>query len=111
MNTSSHEVERTNQEKKPPSEGSAAIVPVGRLTNQSQRPHPSSPPPRHHGPECLDLSMAVRLDLDALMDAHYSLDQIREALDDLDGNRITRGVIHFADGAAAARRSADRPAR
>ena len=67
--------------------------------------------PRHHIPEFVDLYMTGRLDLDALMDAHYSLDQIREALDDLDGNRITRGVIHFGDGAAAARRSADRPAR
>ncbi len=39
--------------------------------------------------------MAGRLDLDSLLDAHYSLDQIREALEDLEHGRITRGVIQF----------------
>lgn len=51
--------------------------------------------PRHHIPEFVDLYMAGKLDLDALMDAHYGLDEIRKALDDLEGNRITRGVVHF----------------
>ena len=55
--------------------------------------------PRHHIPEFVDLYMAGRLDLDALMDAYYSLDRVRDALDDLDGNRITRGVIRFGPDA------------
>lgn len=51
--------------------------------------------PRHHIPEFVDLYMAGRLDLDGLMDAHYSLDQVGAALSDLEGGRITRGVIRF----------------
>ncbi len=51
--------------------------------------------PRHHIPEFVDLYMAGRLDLDGLMDAQYSLDQVVEALSDLEKGRITRGVIHF----------------
>ncbi len=51
--------------------------------------------PRHHIPEFVDLYIAGRLDLDSLMDARYSLNQIREAFDDLEHGRITRGVIGF----------------
>jgi Zn-dependent alcohol dehydrogenase len=51
--------------------------------------------PRHHIPEFVDLYMAGRLDLDGLMDAQYSLDQVGKALGDLEESRITRGVIRF----------------
>ena len=53
--------------------------------------------PRHHIPQFVDLYMAGQLDLDGLMDARYSLKQVREALDDLEHGRITRGVISFGD--------------
>jgi Zn-dependent alcohol dehydrogenase len=51
--------------------------------------------PRHHIPEFVDLYMAGRLDLDGLMDAEYTLDQVGDALGDLEQSRITRGVIRF----------------
>jgi Zn-dependent alcohol dehydrogenase len=53
--------------------------------------------PRHHIPRFVDLYMAGRLDLAALMQPHYPLEGIGEALDDLDAGRITRGVIRFPD--------------
>ncbi len=51
--------------------------------------------PRHHIPEFVDLYMQGKLDLAGLMDAHYSLDGILDALDDLNAGRVTRGVIRF----------------
>ena len=51
--------------------------------------------PRHHIPEFVDLYMAGRLDLAALMQPHYPLDRIGDALADLDAGRITRGVVCF----------------
>jgi len=51
--------------------------------------------PRQHIPEFVDLYMAGRLDLDALMDAHYELAQIGQAFEDLEAGGITRGVIQF----------------
>jgi len=51
--------------------------------------------PKIHIPEFVDLYLAGRLDLDRLMDAHYSLDEITTALDDLRHGRVTRGVILF----------------
>lgn len=51
--------------------------------------------PRHHIPEFVDLYLAGRLDLDGLMDAQYTLDQVGGALEDLEKGRVTRGVIRF----------------
>jgi len=51
--------------------------------------------PKRHIPEFVDLYLQGRLDLDRLMDAQYSLDQITTALDDLRHGRVTRGVIVF----------------
>ena len=51
--------------------------------------------PHHHIPSFVDLYMAGRLDLDGLMDAHYRLDQVEDALRDLERGRVTRGVIRF----------------
>jgi Zn-dependent alcohol dehydrogenase len=49
--------------------------------------------PKRHIPEFVDLYMQGRLDLDRLLDARYSLDQIGTALDDLHHGRMTRGVV------------------
>ncbi len=51
--------------------------------------------PQHHIPHFVDLYVAGKLDLDGLMDAHYTLDQVGDALSDLEGGRVTRGVIRF----------------
>jgi Zn-dependent alcohol dehydrogenase len=49
--------------------------------------------PKRHIPEFVDLYMQGRLDLDRLLDATYSLDDIATALDDLHHGRMTRGVV------------------
>jgi Zn-dependent alcohol dehydrogenase len=49
--------------------------------------------PRRHLPELVDLFMAGRLDLGAIVDRRYSLDNAPQALDDLHHGRMTRGVI------------------
>lgn len=51
--------------------------------------------PRRHIPEFVDLHLAGRLDLASLMDRSYRLDEIGQALDDLEHGRVTRGVIRF----------------
>lgn len=60
--------------------------------------------PRHHIPLFVDLYMEGRLDLDALMDSHYCLDEVGRAFEDLEANAITRGVIRFASPADEAPR-------
>ena len=49
--------------------------------------------PRRHLPELVDLFMAGRLDLGAILDRRYTLDEAPQALDDLHHGRVTRGVI------------------
>ena len=49
--------------------------------------------PRRHLPELVDLFMAGRLDLGAILDRRYTLDEAPQALDDLHHGRMTRGVI------------------
>ena len=49
--------------------------------------------PKRHIPEFVDLYMQGRLDLDALFDKTYTLDQIALAMDDLHHGRMTRGVV------------------
>lgn len=51
--------------------------------------------PRVHIPEFVGLYLKGQLDLDALMDTTYSLDQIEMAFSDLHAGRVTRGVIRF----------------
>lgn len=51
--------------------------------------------PKRHIPEFVELYQQGRLELDRLMDAYYSLDEITNALDDLSHGRVTRGVIRF----------------
>ena len=51
--------------------------------------------PRRHIPEFVELYRDGRLDLDAVMDARYTLDEVERALDDLHHGRVTRGVITF----------------
>ncbi len=51
--------------------------------------------PRRHIPEFVDLFLAGRLDLASLMDRTYRLDEVGQALEDLEQGRITRGVIRF----------------
>jgi Zn-dependent alcohol dehydrogenase len=53
--------------------------------------------PRRHIPEFVDLFLAGRLDLSGLMDKSYRLEEIGQALDDLEQGRVTRGVIRFDD--------------
>ena len=53
--------------------------------------------PRRHIPEFVDLHLAGRLDLASLMDRSYRLEDIGQALDDLEQGRVTRGVIRFDD--------------
>ncbi|MBJ21780.1 MAG: zinc-binding dehydrogenase [bacterium] len=53
--------------------------------------------PRRHIPEFVDLFLAGRLDLAGLMDRAYRLEEIGQALDDLERGRVTRGVIRFDD--------------
>ncbi len=49
--------------------------------------------PGRHLPEFVDLFMAGRLDLGAILDRRYTLDEAPQALDDLHHGRMTRGVI------------------
>jgi len=49
--------------------------------------------PRRHLPEFVDLYMQGALDIGALLDARYTLDDAVTALDDLHHGRNTRGVI------------------
>jgi S-(hydroxymethyl)glutathione dehydrogenase / alcohol dehydrogenase len=49
--------------------------------------------PKRHIPEFVDLYMQGRLDLDALFDKTYTLDEIATAMDDLHHGRMTRGVV------------------
>jgi Zn-dependent alcohol dehydrogenase len=49
--------------------------------------------PKVHIPQFVDLYMQGRLDLDSLLDARYTFDQIGTALDDLHHGRMTRGVV------------------
>ena len=51
--------------------------------------------PHRHIPEFVDLHLAGRLDLAALMDQAYSLDEIQTAFEDLEAGRITRGIVRF----------------
>jgi Zn-dependent alcohol dehydrogenase len=46
-------------------------------------------------PHFVDLYMDGRLDLDALFDAEYPLDDVAKALADLEAGRVTRPVIRF----------------
>jgi Zn-dependent alcohol dehydrogenase len=50
---------------------------------------------RRHIPEFVELYLAGRLPLDALMDRSYALDELPAAFTDLDAGRITRGVVLF----------------
>lgn len=49
--------------------------------------------PRRHLPEFVELCMQGRLNLAGILDAHYSIDDAPQALEDLDKGRVTRGVI------------------
>jgi len=49
--------------------------------------------PRRHIPEFVDLHMRGRIDLAAILDTHYTIEQAPQALDDLHHGRVTRGVI------------------
>ena len=49
--------------------------------------------PKVHIPQFVDLYQQGRLDLDGLLDARYTFDQIGTALDDLHHGRMTRGVV------------------
>jgi len=51
--------------------------------------------PHRHIPEFVDLHLAGRLDLAALMDQDYSLDEVQTAFEDLEAGRITRGIVRF----------------
>jgi len=51
--------------------------------------------PRVDMPRILDLYRQGRLQLDELVTRHYSLEQINEAYDDLQGSQAGRGVITF----------------
>lgn len=51
--------------------------------------------PRRHIPEFVDLHLAGRLDLGALMDRSYALDEVGQAFADLEAGTITRGVLRF----------------
>jgi Zn-dependent alcohol dehydrogenase len=46
-------------------------------------------------PHFVDLYMSGELDLDALMDAEYRLDDVAKALADLEAGRVTRAVVRF----------------
>ena len=49
--------------------------------------------PRRHIPEFVDLHMRGRIDLAAILDTRYTIEQAPQALDDLHHGRVTRGVI------------------
>jgi Zn-dependent alcohol dehydrogenase len=49
--------------------------------------------PRRHVPEFVELHMQGRIDLAAILDTRYTIEQAPQALDDLHHGRITRGVI------------------
>ena len=46
-------------------------------------------------PHFVDLYMNGELDLDALFDAEYPLDEVAKALADLEAGRVTRPVLRF----------------
>ena len=50
---------------------------------------------KRHIPEFVELYLAGLLDLDALMDAEYALDDIAAAFADLESGRVTRPVVRF----------------
>lgn len=50
---------------------------------------------KRHIPEFVELYLAGRLDLDALMDRVYTLDELPQAFADLEAGRITRGAVRF----------------
>jgi S-(hydroxymethyl)glutathione dehydrogenase / alcohol dehydrogenase len=50
---------------------------------------------KRHIPEFVELYLAGLLDLDALMDAEYALDDIAAAFADLEAGRVTRPVVRF----------------
>ena len=50
---------------------------------------------KRHIPEFVELYLAGLLDLDALMDAEYALDDITTAFADLESGRVTRPVVRF----------------
>ena len=49
--------------------------------------------PRRHIPEFLELHRQGRIDLGAILDTRYKLDEIAQAFDDLHHGRVTRGVV------------------
>ena len=49
--------------------------------------------PRRHIPEFIDLYRQGRLDLGAVLDTRYELDDVARAFDDLHHGRVTRGVV------------------
>ena len=51
--------------------------------------------PRRDIPVFVDLYLAGRLDLEALLDATYRLDELPRAFDDLAHGRVTRGALRF----------------
>ena len=51
--------------------------------------------PRIDIPRYVDLFMAGKLPLDKLVSAHYTLDQVNEAVKDTLEGKIVRGVITF----------------
>ena len=52
--------------------------------------------PRRHIPEFLELYRQGRLDLGAILDTRYKLDEVSQAFDDLHHGRVTRGVVMMA---------------
>jgi S-(hydroxymethyl)glutathione dehydrogenase / alcohol dehydrogenase len=50
---------------------------------------------KRHIPEFVELYLAGLLDLDALLDAEYALDEIVTAFADLEAGRVTRPVVRF----------------
>jgi S-(hydroxymethyl)glutathione dehydrogenase / alcohol dehydrogenase len=53
--------------------------------------------PRRDIPTFVDLFLAGRLDLRGILDRHYRLDELPQALDDLHHGRVTRGVVVMGD--------------
>jgi S-(hydroxymethyl)glutathione dehydrogenase/alcohol dehydrogenase len=49
-------------------------------------------------PRILDLYMAGRLDLDRLVTRTYPLEQVNDALADLEAGTVARGVLRLAEG-------------
>lgn len=57
--------------------------------------------PRQDIPRFVDLLMAGELPFDTITDTTYRIDQINQAFEDLEHNRIMRGVILFDEDVAA----------